>query len=50
MRDLHLNIIFHWPHDRFLLGTEFIRADEKFKYDTIILYLFIVTLELNLEL
>jgi hypothetical protein len=49
MRDWYLNIIFHWPHDRFLLGTEFIRADETFKYDTIILYLFIVTLELNIE-
>jgi hypothetical protein len=49
MKDWYLNIIFHWPHDRFLVGTEFIRAEEGFNYDTIILYLFIITLELNIK-
>jgi|TARA_R110000803_G_scaffold151915_1_gene216950 hypothetical protein len=42
-----LEIAFHWPHDRFLIGWEFINEDEEYDYKTFKFYLFIVTFTLD---
>ena len=42
-----LEIAFHWPHDRFALGWEYMACDEENNYKTIKLYLFIATLTLD---
>lgn len=42
-------LAFHWPHDRFALGWEYIGPDEKHEYTTIKLFLFIMTLEIDIE-
>tara|TARA_R110000744_G_scaffold348144_1_gene453663 strand:+ start:1553 stop:1699 length:147 start_codon:yes stop_codon:yes gene_type:complete len=47
MGDWQLEIAFHWPHNRFALGWEFIDKDEEFNYTTIKVYLFIATLTLD---
>lgn len=47
--DWQLEIAFHWPHDRLALGWEIMRPNEQFNYTTIKLYLFIVTLTLDIE-
>jgi hypothetical protein len=44
-----LEIAFHWPHDRLALGWDFMRPNEQFNYTTIKLYLFILTLTLDIE-
>jgi len=44
-----LEIAFHWPHDRLALGWDFMRPNEEFNYTTIKLYLFVVTLTLDIE-
>jgi len=49
MSDWQLEIAFHWPHDRFALGWEFIKPDAEAPYTTIKLYLFIVTLTLDIS-
>ncbi len=46
--DWELTIQFHYPHDRFMLGWEFMKPTEEFNYTTIKLYLFIVTFTLDL--
>jgi hypothetical protein len=43
----NLEIAFHFPHDRFAIGWEFIGKDEKYDYRTINVYLFISTFTLN---
>ena len=43
-----LTITFHWPHDRFLLGTEYVGPDSSFNGSTFRLYLLIMTLEFNI--
>ena len=48
MNDWQLLIEFHFPHDRLLLGWEFITPDDKYDYYTIKLYLFIATLTLDI--
>jgi len=45
--DWELTIQFHYPHDRFMLGWEFMKPTEEFNYTTIKLYLFIVTFTLD---
>ena len=45
--DWELTIQFHYPHDRFMVGWEFMKPTEEFNYTTIKLYLFIVTLTLD---
>lgn len=45
--DWGLTIQFHYPHDRFMLGWEFMKPTEEFNYTTIKLYLFIVTFTLD---
>jgi len=45
--DWTLEIAFHWPHDRFLLGWEIMRPDETFNYTTIKVFLFITTLTID---
>ncbi len=44
-----LEIAFHWPHDRLALGWDYMRPNEDFNYTTIKLYLFIMTLTLDIE-
>ena len=44
-----LEIAFHWPHDRLALGWDYMRPNEDFNYTTIKLYLFIMTLTLDVE-
>jgi len=44
-----LEIAFHWPHDRFALGWEYIAPDEQYDYYTIKLYLGILTITLDIE-
>jgi len=46
--DWELTIQFHYPHDRFMVGWEFMKPTEEFNYTTIKLYLFIVTFTLDL--
>lgn len=45
--DWTLEIAFHYPHNRFALGWEFINADKEYNYNTIKIYLFIATLTLD---
>jgi len=40
---------FHWPHDRFCLGWQIIKPNEEEKYWTLTFYLFIVTIDLDIE-
>jgi hypothetical protein len=42
-----LEFCFHFPHDRFALGWEFMDKDEEYNYRTVKLYLFIVTITMN---
>ena len=42
-------IKFHYPHDRFALGWEYIAPNEEYQYSTITLYLLIITLDFNYE-
>jgi hypothetical protein len=44
-----LEIAFHWPHDRFAVGWDYMRPNEEYNYTTIKLYLFVVTLTLDVE-
>jgi len=45
--DWKLEIAFHWPHDRFSLGWEFMNVDEEYDYRTLKVFVFIVTLTLD---
>jgi hypothetical protein len=45
--DWVLKISFHFPHDRFLVGWEYIASDKEYRYNTINVYLFIATLTLD---
>ena len=47
MTNWELEIAFHWPHDRFALGWELINATKKYNYTTFKVYLFFVTLTLD---
>jgi hypothetical protein len=49
MRNWQLEVALHWPHDRLALGWDYMRPNEEFNYTTIKLYLFIVTLTLDIE-
>jgi len=42
-----LKIEFHYPHNRFALGFDFMRPEEEYTYSTIRLYLLIATLTLD---
>ncbi len=46
--DWHLEIAFHWPHDRLALGWECIKPDEENNYYTFKLYLLFITLTLDI--
>ncbi len=41
-------ISFHWPHDRFALGWDWLRPDSEFNYHTVKLYLLICSVEINI--
>lgn len=45
--DWTLEIAFHYPHDRLLLGWEYMAKTKEYNYKTIKLYLFIATLTLD---
>jgi hypothetical protein len=44
-----LELAFHWPHDRLAVGWDYMRPNEDYNYTTIKLYLFVVTLTLDIE-
>ena len=44
-----LEIAFHWPHDRFAFGWDIIKPDEEYNYSTLRLYLFVVTITLDIK-
>ena len=50
IEDWELKIAFHFPHDRFLLGHEYIKADKDFKYNTIRVYLLIATITIDYKI
>ena len=43
----NLQIAFHYPHNKFALGWEFINSNEEYDYRTINVSLFIVTFTLD---
>ena len=45
-----IEIAFHYPHDRFALGWEYIAPDEDNQYNTVTLYLLIATINFNFSL
>ena len=45
--DWNLQIAFHYPHDRFALGWDFIGESKEYNYRTINVYLFIATFTLD---
>ena len=49
MREWNLTLVLHWPHDRCLVGWEYIGPDEEFDYTTIKLFLLVTTFELNIK-
>jgi len=48
MSDWTLEVAFHWPHDRFALGWETIEPTEEEPFLTLRVYLFFVTLTLDI--
>ncbi len=47
MMDWELEISLHFPHDRFMVGWEFLNPTEQYNYRTISLCIFVVTISLN---
>ena len=47
MSDWELEIAFHWPHDRFALGWEFMPPDSEHEYNTAKFYLLFTTMTLD---
>ena len=45
--DWSLEIAFHWPHNRFALGWEFIDEDDVYENRTLKVYMFIATFTLD---
>jgi hypothetical protein len=45
--DWTLEIAFHWPHDRFSLGWEYMSVDDEYNYRTAKVFLLFFTLTLN---
>lgn len=43
-----LELIFHWPHDRLAIGFEALRATEEVPWTTYQVFLFILTLRINI--
>ena len=43
-----MTISFHWPHDRFALGWDWIRPNFEFNYHTFTVYLLICTIDINI--
>jgi len=37
----------HYPHDRFCIGWEYIAPQTEYKYHTLTIYLFIITLNID---
>jgi len=44
-----ITLSFHWPHDRFAIGWEYIGPSEDQNIDTITLFLLISTISINLH-
>lgn len=49
MRDWEITLAFHYPHDRFALGWEYLRPNDEVKLYTLQIFLLIATLTFNLE-
>ena len=49
MREWNITLAFHYPHDRFALGWEYLRPSEEVNLYTFQIFLLIVTLTFNLE-
>jgi hypothetical protein len=47
MEDWALSIEFHWPHNRFALGWDYIAPDREYDYSTARLYLLFITFTLD---
>jgi len=45
--DWELTIAAHWPHDRLALGIETMKSNEEYPYNTIRLYLLVLTVDFN---
>jgi len=37
----------HYPHDRFAIGWEYIAPQTEYKYHTLTIYLFIITINID---
>jgi hypothetical protein len=44
-----ITLSFHWPHDRFAIGWEYIGPSKDQNIDTITLFLLISTISINLH-
>jgi hypothetical protein len=40
---------FHWPHDRFSIGWEYVSPDEDFSFSRISIFLGVITLFIDYE-
>jgi hypothetical protein len=49
MRNWQLEVALHWPHNRLAVGWDYIEPTQEFNYTTIKLYLFVLTLTLDIE-
>lgn len=47
--NFELEIAIHWPHDRLALGWDIVRPDDLYDYYTFRLYLFVLTITLNIQ-
>jgi hypothetical protein len=45
--DWELTIKLYWPHNRFMLGWEYVGSDDVYHYTTIKLHLFILSIEID---
>lgn len=45
--DWQLTIMSHWPHDRFALGWEFLPITEQAPYNTVQIFLLVITIRLD---
>lgn len=48
--DWTLLISIHWPHDRFALGWQTIKATEEDDYNTITIFLLVLSLTLDFKM
>ena len=49
MREWSLEIVLHYPHDRFAVGWQYLAPNEEANFHTLEIFLFITTLTLNIK-